>query len=291
MKDFLAYIESLYPPQDSSQIQTVQRYLLPLLVAYTAQANTARPTKEILNYAKHHELLCHPWLIAFQKALLSQKILQIWLQQRYLISWCFPNWLTSIVAKLPTSEARIPLLKNLYEEHGLVEGSSHSSKPHSQMWQQLFEELGVLTLGAPLPLPVSAAELVWGTQFYLQTYTEACFNHSVFVGLGAISFTEAILPYENKLILQGLQKLEVSQKGQEFFRVHCDCDEAHANEIIHVIEQVANDPEAIQQVWQGVEIAAVARKAFYDTLQSLAQLKSTQEPIPKFINRRVFSVM
>ncbi|MBO3461602.1 iron-containing redox enzyme family protein [Aetokthonos hydrillicola Thurmond2011] len=261
MKDFVAYIQSLYPQQDTTQILTIQR-------ADIAEINTIRPVKEILQYARHHEILSSPWLIAFQKGLLSKEVITNWLQQRYLLSWCFPNWLTSVVAKLTTSEARIPLLNNLYEEHGLVENSTHSNKPHSQMWQQLFEELGILRIGESLPLPVSARDLFSGTQFYIQTYTEACFNHSVFIGLGAISFTEAILPYENKLILEGLQRLGISQNGQEFFRLHCECDETHANEIIHVMEQIADSPREIQQVWQGVEMAAIARKAFYDTLLS-----------------------
>jgi len=228
-----------------------------------SQATSRRSPREIQYYAKHHELLAHPWLNQFRQAQLSATTLQTWLKQRYLISWCFPNWLLSIVAKLPTPEARIPLLMNLHEEHGLSPGHA---KPHPQMWQQLFEELEIVAGGEPLPLPTSPAELLPGTLGYLQLYTDACFKSPALVGLGAISFTEAILPYENKLILEGLNQLGISDSGQEFFAVHCECDEAHANEIISVIEQLADDPETIQQVWQGVEMAVTARQSFYNSL-------------------------
>jgi pyrroloquinoline quinone (PQQ) biosynthesis protein C len=250
--DFLEYMQSLGVWQNWKP--------MPL---FPCQVNGTRSLREIPHYTKHHELLHHPWLDQFRQAQLSPSTLQTWLKQRYLISWCFPNWLLAIVAKLPTPEARIPLLMNLQEEHGL---SSGHTKPHPQMWQQLFEELNVVAPGASLPLPSSPAELIPGTQSYLQLYTEACFKLPSLVGLGAIAFTESILPYENKLILEGLNQLGVSDRGQEFFAVHCACDEAHANEIISVIELVADDPETIQQVWQGVEMAVIARYAFYNSL-------------------------
>jgi pyrroloquinoline quinone (PQQ) biosynthesis protein C len=255
--DFLEYMQSLEVWQDWKPRQPLP-----------SQANSTRSPWEIPDYTKHHELLHHPWLKQFQQAQISPNLLHIWLKQRYLISWCFPNWLLSLVAKLPTAEARIPLLMNLQEEHGL---SSGHTKPHPQMWQQLFEELEVVAPGESLPLPSSPADLIPGTHIYLQLYTEACFKCPTPVGLGAISFTESILPYENRLILEGLNQLGVSESGQEFFAVHCACDQAHADELIGVIEQVADEPETIQQVWQGVEMAVTARQTFYNSLLNLQQ--------------------
>ncbi|NEO67740.1 MAG: hypothetical protein F6J98_48305, partial [Moorea sp. SIO4G2] len=57
-----------------------------------------------------------------------------------------------------------------------------------------------------------------------------------------------------------------STKGQEFFAVHCDCDQDHAEEILDVIEQIANSPQTLWQVRQGVAMAVRARQGFYDDL-------------------------
>lgn len=270
MKDFLEYMQSLNSWQNWGRTKPVQQFLH-TLSTFSAQANAGRSPFEIMDYAKSHELLSHPWLIDFENTQFSQEVLNVWLKQRYLVSWCFPNWLTGVMAKLPSSDTRIPILMNLYEEHGLVEGSAHHSKPHPQMWRQLFEEFGVIQPGEPVPLPQSEADILWGTQLYLQIYTEACFKYPTPIGLGVMTFTECILPFENVHVLKGLERLEVSPKGQEFFAVHCECDEAHANEIIEVIELVATDADSRRQVWQGVEMAAMARKAFYDNLLYLAR--------------------
>jgi pyrroloquinoline quinone (PQQ) biosynthesis protein C len=154
--DFLQYIKSLGAfTADSCTESGLQR--LSSLPGQSFESPSSQSLNLIPTYIQHHRLLHHPWLLAFSKAHLSQADLLTWLHQRYLISWCFPNWLMGVVAKLPSAEARIPLLMNLYEEHGL--GESHGGKPHPQMWRQLFEELGAIASGEALPLPESAAEL------------------------------------------------------------------------------------------------------------------------------------
>jgi pyrroloquinoline-quinone synthase len=269
--DFLQYIRSL----NAFEVDSIPEAELQRLSSLSGQAvDAAIPQSLNLlpNYIQQHRLLHHPWLLAFSRAHLSHADLLTWLHQRYLISWCFPNWLLGVVAKLPSAEARIPLLMNLYEEHGL--GQSHGGKPHPQMWRQLFEELGAIAPGEALPLPESAAALNKGTLLYLKLYTTACFSSPTLVGLGAMTFVEFILPYENLLILQGLRRLGVSSAGQEFFEVHCECDEAHAGSLLDVIEKLTHSHGsiAIEQVWQGIHIAEQARQGFYDALTTKLEL-------------------
>ncbi|NEP25226.1 MAG: iron-containing redox enzyme family protein [Moorea sp. SIO3I6] len=294
MQDFLEYMRTLQVPQEldrPTQAQSANSFSI-------ATIQSLGSPQQIPHYARNHALLQHPWLLSFQNPPLrhthledlpttDQKLgvlvadhpqlssliretsvsrnLETWLKQRYLISWCFPNWLTAVASKLPTPQTRIPLLKNLYEEHGLSGKSGHS-KPHPQMWQQLFEELSAIKAGQSIPLPKSSQDLLPGTQRYLQIYTTACFQYPAAFGLGILAFTESILPYENQLILAGLKKLGISTKGQEFFAVHCDCDQDHAEEILDVIEQIANSPQTLWQVRQGVAMAVRARQGFYDDL-------------------------
>ncbi|UBF27814.1 iron-containing redox enzyme family protein [Kovacikia minuta CCNUW1] len=260
--DFLQYVESLNGFEIKKMSESGAQ-LFPFS-GHPSDSSTSTCLSTIPIYIQHHRLLRHPWLIAFSNAHLSHLDLLTWLHQRYLVSWCFPNWLMATVAKLPSAEARIPLLLNLYEEHGL--GESHGGKPHPQMWRQLFEELGAIAPGEALPLPQSTTDLNQGTLLYLRLYTTACFRLPALVGLGAMAFVEFILPYENQLILQGLERLGISQRGREFFEVHCQCDEAHAGEILNVMEKLANTPTAIGQVWQGIQIAENARQGFYDAL-------------------------
>ncbi|MGK7878276.1 MAG: TenA family transcriptional regulator [Xenococcaceae cyanobacterium] len=274
MQDFLEYMRTLEVWQEENS-QPKPQFSATLFLAHV---DCLQSPLEISNYAREHAILQHSWLVGFQNARYSRNHLKIWLRQRYLISWCFPNWLMAIAAKLPTPGTRIPLLINLYEEHGLVPDKGHS-KPHPEMWQQLFEELQAVETGTPLPLPASAAELLPGTQSYLQLYTTACFEYPTPFGLGVLAFTESILPYENKLILAGLRRLGISSAGQEFFAVHCECDKAHAEEIIKVIDQIADSPQRLWEVWQGVEIAVRARKAFYDSLCSVECDTSKQKDV------------
>ncbi|AOY81905.1 iron-containing redox enzyme family protein [Moorena producens JHB] len=294
MQDFLEYMRTL---QVSQELDRPTQAESANTVSIATIQSLGSP-QQIPHYARNHALLQHPWLLSFQNRPLRhthledlpnivQKLgvlvadhpqlsgliretgvsrnLETWLKQRYLISWCFPNWLTAVASKLPTPQTRIPLLKNLYEEHGLSGKPGHS-KPHPQMWQQLFEELSAIAPGQSIPLPKSSQDLLPGTQRYLQIYTTACFQYPAAFGLGILAFTESILPYENQLILAGLKKLGISTKGQEFFAVHCDCDQDHAEEILDVIEQTANSPQTLWQVWQGVAMAVRARQGFYDDL-------------------------
>ncbi|NEO22174.1 iron-containing redox enzyme family protein [Moorena sp. SIO4A5] len=302
MQDFLEYMRTL---QVWQQLDRPTQAESPNSFSIATIQSLGSP-QQIPDYARNHALLQHPWLLSFQNpplrhthledlATTEEKLgvlvadhprlssliretsvsrnLETWLKQRYLISWCFPNWLTAVASKLPTPQTRIPLLKNLYEEHGLSGKSGHS-KPHPQMWQQLFEELSAMDLlsryaiapGESIPLPKSSQELLPGTQRFLQIYTTACFQYPAAFGLGILAFTESILPYENQLILAGLKKLGISTKGQEFFAVHCDCDQDHAEEILDVIEQIANCPQTLWQVRQGVAMAVRARQGFYDDL-------------------------
>lgn len=263
MPDFLEYMRTLQVWQQADT--HLNKQFLPVAHVSSSQLESLPSPQEIPAYTKDLFRQPHPWLLSFANAQFSRTHIQTWLKQRYLLSWCFPNWLIAVTSKLLTPQTRIPLLMNLSEEHGLVKDKGHS-KPHPEMWQQLFEELKIVVPGTPLPLPTSAAELLPGTQLYLQIYTSACFGYPVSYGLGTLAFTEAILSYENKLILEGLGKLGVSLQGQEFFALHSNCDEAHADEIIGVITQIADRPETVWEVWQGVEMAVRARKAFYDTL-------------------------
>jgi pyrroloquinoline-quinone synthase len=266
MKDFLSYMEMLGVFSDGRETQVGSQLLSLQPVPRQCVIDNSHPN-QILDYVDSCELLRHPFLVDFFNASLSDTALHSWLKQRYLISWCFPNWLTAVISRLASVNARIPMITNLYDEHGLGE---ESHKPHPQMWQQLFEELEIVAPGSCLPLPSSPIELSEGTKLYLQYYTEACFRSNASIGLGLICFTESILPHENYLVLEGLRRQGISERGQEFFEAHCHWDHKHSEEIINVIIQTYNEPETIQKVWDGVKIGVLARKAFYDSLYSEA---------------------
>ena len=64
------------------------------------------------------KILQHPFLERITTASLNLKQLQIFAEQYAIYCYHFPRFLAATAANVPDDEARFPIIKNLWEEHG-----------------------------------------------------------------------------------------------------------------------------------------------------------------------------
>lgn len=176
-------------------------------------------------------------LAFFNQADYSQKQEEYFLIQYYHYIHNFPAMLIAALEKCQTDEQRLPLLKNLWEEHG--EGDLNLS--HRQMYIRDLERLG---------LEVEGAFFGAATRKYVEETLSYIKAAGINEALAFLSYgVEFVTPMLYQKILDTLihHRKELEKEGS-FFHFHIKHDAAHFQELA---ENVLFSHEAF---WKALEI-------------------------------------
>jgi pyrroloquinoline-quinone synthase len=173
------------------------------------------------------QILNHPFLERIASAELSKEQLRFFTVQYSIYCSYFPRFLAAAAANVPDDRTRMPIMENLWEEHG--QGKIQAS--HRVLYENYAAGLGLSKsdLQEAIPLP--------NTRACVENLLDLCEEGHFLESLGALGpGTEYFTTAEYLKILNGLRKYNIlSEEQLEFWVVHTTLDEEHYAEMIDSI--------------------------------------------------------
>ncbi len=210
-----------------------------------------------------HPALSHPYLVKLSEGQLpniSEAIKDYAYQYSFYSSW-FIRYLEGVIASLPSENLKNELLENLMEEKGNPESEALEDKPHVEIFSHFKSTIGI-DKNYVETHPATTTALLWRDLFL-----QKCCSEIPGVGVGAIGLaTEYIVPYIYRYISSAIQEhTDFPKVANLFFRIHIECDEEHAESLIQVTKNIAEDVSTREAIRFGVFSALNLRNAFWDS--------------------------
>lgn len=144
----------------------------------------------------------------------------------------FTRYLCALMSNLPTNADILELAENLFEELGFED---KSSIPHSIIYKNMMEKMGVSLDSAPM-YPE--------TEQLIETMLSHCKNPNPAYGLGALCLgAEALVPVIYSDLITGFKACGVPDEQLEFFSIHVECDDGHAETIRDIMVEISRKDE------------------------------------------------
>jgi pyrroloquinoline quinone (PQQ) biosynthesis protein C len=194
--------------------------------------------------------------------------LKLFLVQQGQYSGYFTRYLCALMANLPGNQQVIDLAGNLCEELGLTDDSV---TPHSALYRRMLEHFGVAhDQQGPLP----------GTRRLIDTMFDHCRDTRVARGLGALCLgAEALVPAIYSDIVAGFRALDVPASAIEFFQIHIECDDGHAETMEDIMRAIAQrDSEQFALMQSAGDALVDARLEFFNSIEARHRMVASLEP-------------
>lgn len=193
----------------------------------------------------------------------------------------FVHYLSAVIDNLTSAEHKQILQANLADERGEAHDidlppdvqESIAGCSHASLFQRFQDAVGADT--APEP---EAADSRCG-EAWRDAFLELC-QQSEYVGIGAIGIgTELIVSKIYGQILRGLKNHSALTPSERvFFDLHSHCDDEHAEQLMGIAVELAQNRDACEQIGHGVLMAINLRRRFWDTmLERARRFPSTPE--------------
>jgi quercetin dioxygenase-like cupin family protein/pyrroloquinoline quinone (PQQ) biosynthesis protein C len=150
---------------------------------------------------------------------------------------------------------RAKLAENIWEEGG----AQAPSERHAEIFRRFLRD--------GLSVDDRNIEFLDGTRFFVREFLDFCREAhpaaaSAFLSLG----TEGIVPRMYAVFLDGLRKAGVVEEHLAFFRIHMECDDAHAETLEHIMASYATMPDWLAVCQQAMDYALNLRARFFEHL-------------------------
>ncbi|MFC6981268.1 TenA family transcriptional regulator [Microbulbifer taiwanensis] len=192
----------------------------------------------------------------------------MFLAQQGLYSTYFTRYLCAMMANLPGNDEVMALAENLFEELGL---EPDSPQPHHLVYRYMLQSFGVR---------LEDARPLAGTSQLIDSMFRHCRDSRPSAGLGALCLgAEALVPALYTDIVAGFRACGVADKEIEFFLMHIECDDGHAETIRDIMVDIATlDPGQIDiMLGTGSELVD-ARMRFFDSIEE-AYRETLHQPV------------
>ncbi|NRF72193.1 iron-containing redox enzyme family protein [Aquincola sp. S2] len=185
--------------------------------------------------------------------------LKRFLVQQGLYSAYFTRYLCALMSNLPSNHEVLELAENLFEELGL--DGNVKSTPHHLIYRNMLGRFD---------LTLQDAEATPGTLALIDTMLWHCRHNNPAFGLGALCLgAEALVPALYADVLAGFKACGVPSEDVDFFRIHVECDDGHAETIRDIMVSLAKDDDAQMEIMLRAGRTLVdARWNFFDDLAS-----------------------
>jgi len=201
-------------------------------------------------------VLEHPFLTKCADGSISMQQLNNFLAQHGKYSSYFTRYLCALMSQLEDGNDVLQLASNLAEELGCT---TKDTVPHSRIYADLLEHFEIrATEHKPYPQ----------TQNLIDTMFMLCRQPGGFAGLGALALgAEALVPALYARIVDGFRNHGVPDSSLQFFLIHMECDDGHADTMYSIIRKAVREtPRLDLVVMSAGEIAINARLKFFDAL-------------------------
>lgn len=205
----------------------------------------------------------HPLFLALpgmNNAQIMETALQI-----YHVVLNFPRFISALLTNIPDYKTRMPLVDNLFEEHGRL----NEAYVHSETYRQFLLGIGLTseTIIQSKPIiPVVA---------YNRAVIDLCLHYPFTEGLAAVGIIEEIVARVSPIIGRFAKERFSDNKDSLFhFTSHETLDITHANEIYELTDQF-DLPEHRECLARGFELGMYYHSRLYtDILEHVSMMHS-----------------
>ena len=180
-----------------------------------------------------HPIEEHPLLVRLASGdLPPERIRAVALQVGH-VGAAFPRFLAAVMANLADWRLRMPLARNLLDEHGRLDPRA----VHVQTYRVFLRGLGLsdedIDASAPI-VPVIA---------YNRALLDLCVHHPPQEALGALAVVEGIVSRAAPVVVAATAPLISDRAALAHFDEHGELDVDHAGDLYDVLEALGGDPE------------------------------------------------
>jgi pyrroloquinoline-quinone synthase len=213
-------------------------------------------------------LLTHPFYQAWSRGELTRSDLRAYAAEYWRHVSAFPTYLSALHSRLPDSELRREVLRNLAEEEGT---DSPTARPHSDLWMDFAEGMGATRA------EVEAHTIQPEMAALLAAFRSAMQEPTPAAALAALYAYESKVPEIAVTKADGLaQHYNADAATAKYFTLHQTADVAHAAVWRDLIDkQLAADPAAAEAALDSAERAA---RALWSALDGIERERQTHRP-------------
>jgi pyrroloquinoline-quinone synthase len=214
-----------------------------------------------------YNLLAHPFYQAWSRGDLTRDDLREYAAEYWHHVSAFPTYLSALHSRLPDTELRREVLRNLSEEEGT---DSPTARPHSDLWMDFAEGMGATrsAVQSHAVQPEMAA--------LLATFRSAMQEPTPAAALAALYAYESKVPAIAVTKAEGLAKhYDADAATARYFTLHQTADVAHASVWRELIDkQLALDPSAAEAALASAERSA---RALWTALDGVERQRLTRQ--------------
>ncbi|WP_028776489.1 TenA family transcriptional regulator [Shimazuella kribbensis] len=198
----------------------------------------------------------HPFIQVIQQKQLSPSQVKDIAIQMYFVVNHFPRFLSAILTQIPDYKLRMPLVENLYEEHGKM----NTQFVHVETYKSFLKGIGItdeIIANTDPSIAVIA---------YNRSITDLCLHYPYEEGLAALGVIEEIVARVSPIISQYIQNnYQDSTNMMIHFSDHETLDITHADEIYEVVALLYNG-EQKERVERGLQLGWYYHRRLYTDL-------------------------
>jgi pyrroloquinoline-quinone synthase len=199
----------------------------------------------------------HPFLVALPS--IDQDGLRLFASEYALCNSYFPRCLAAVAANVPDDVTRLPLIENIWEEHGLGDlGASH----RTMFWRF------AVACGLPETRPPTTQKPLATTADYAETLLGICREGHFLEGMGALGpGTELVTGRQYRRLLAGLQMTgRFTEEDLVFFQLHIGLDDDHNADLEAAMAPWVTDLDSKERIRRGARRALELEIGFWDGL-------------------------
>jgi pyrroloquinoline quinone (PQQ) biosynthesis protein C/mannose-6-phosphate isomerase-like protein (cupin superfamily) len=223
-------------------------------VPQSSSATTAA-LERLAEFQREHPLWQSPLLAACNEGTLSREEFREVFSQYFLYSQNFTRYLAALMASCENDLFRAQLSENLWDEGG----GREPERRHSQIFRRFLTN----------SLDVDLREIRYQsfTKLFVNSFLDYCRRapaHAVsaFLSLG----TEGIVPRMYGIFCTGLLKAGLQESDLEFFHIHMECDDEHAETLANMMRSYADRPHWYDDCREAIDYALELRREFFAEL-------------------------
>jgi pyrroloquinoline quinone (PQQ) biosynthesis protein C len=209
-------------------------------------------------YAFNHFFWENQLLIDFRDNKLVLDDLKIFFSQYYYYSKRFIQLLASMMVKCDIPELNRSLIENLWEESG----EEDSSKSHPLLFRDFLKNALYIE-------NVNDVKTHDFSKVFFNNYLNLCMNSSPLQCSAILAFaTEGIIPKLYNIFRSNMLNLNIPENDLEFFTVHIECDDGHAESLEKIVKHYAKfDSEWEKTCKSAIDVALNLRDNFFEEVR------------------------
>ena len=203
-----------------------------------------------------NQIFKHPFLTQCRSGEVSLDRLNTFLVQQGKYSSNFTRYICQLMVNLESHEDVLSIFDNLFEELGFGEVKA---PPHSHIYRSMLQNFGLdLRMQPTLP----------STQRLIDTMMNFCKQPEGIYGLAALCLgAEAIVPQLYSDIVTGFVAKGIDRKQLNFFTLHIECDDDHADTMLAILSRLTIAKPALFEIVRHAAFLTIqARIEFLDDM-------------------------